>query len=121
MSGNRRPTQKQRVLAMLEEAGSRGVTTAQFLEAHIPRFGGRILELRDEGHRIETHRVREGSFRYVLVSSSPPVATADDELVTSRCMVCGGVATAKTGGMIRHQEGCINGDDNPEESELEWV
>lgn len=62
-----KPFQRERVLAMLRAAGPRGVTTSQFLDARIPRFGGRLEELRnDYGHKITTMRVREGEFRYTL-------------------------------------------------------
>ena len=44
-----RPTQKDRVLAQLRDGPTCGT---EFLEMHIPRYGGRILELRQEGHTI---------------------------------------------------------------------
>lgn len=60
-------TRRQLTLHLLREAGGRGVTTSEFLEGGCgSRFGGRILELREQGHMIETERVREGSFRYTL-------------------------------------------------------
>jgi hypothetical protein len=59
-------TQRERVLHMLQTAGERGVTTADFLQAHIPRFSARIGELRKDGHVIETKRLREGSFLFKL-------------------------------------------------------
>lgn len=49
---NKRPSQKQRVLRRLQEAGSRGVRTNEFLAEHLPRFGARIYELRQEGYLI---------------------------------------------------------------------
>lgn len=52
MSQHRRPTQKQRVLALLEIAGTRGVRTNEFLQDQLPRFSARILELRNEGYVI---------------------------------------------------------------------
>jgi hypothetical protein len=70
-------TQRERVLHMLQTAGDRGVTTADFLEAHIPRFSARIGELRKAGHQIDTRRLREGSFLFKLdgqPSSSSGVA-----------------------------------------------
>ena len=56
---------------MLEDAGERGVTTAQFLDARIPRFSARIGELRKEGHPVHTKRLREGSFLFTLVRQPP--------------------------------------------------
>lgn len=59
-------TQREQVLRMLQRAGEDGVSTAAFLEARLPRFSARIQELRREGHTIESIRVREGSWRYLL-------------------------------------------------------
>jgi hypothetical protein len=59
-------TQREQVLHMLERAGERGVTTADFLQAYMPRFSARIKELRDAGHRIDTERVGPSSSRYTL-------------------------------------------------------
>ncbi len=51
---------------MLEQAGSEGVTTGDFLSAYLPRFSARIKELRDEGLSIETTRLKGSSSRYTL-------------------------------------------------------
>ena len=59
-------TQREQVLHMLKQAGERGVTTADFLQAYMPRFSARIKELRDAGHRIDTERVGPSSSRYTL-------------------------------------------------------
>jgi hypothetical protein len=48
-----RPTQRDRVLAQLREGPTCGTT---FLEMHIPRYGGRILELRQEGYTITNEK-----------------------------------------------------------------
>lgn len=57
------------VLHLLKEAGDRGVTTAELLQAGCgSRYGGRILELRKKGYVIESTRVRDGSWRYELLS-----------------------------------------------------
>ena len=58
-------TQKQTVLRLLQDNPG-GVTTADFCSAHVPRFSARIEELRKEGHRISSQRVREGQWRYRL-------------------------------------------------------
>lgn len=56
------------VLQLLRQAGSSGVTTADFLQGGAgSRFGGRILELRQMGFVISTKRVRSGMSRYVLL------------------------------------------------------
>lgn len=61
-------TQRQRVLALLERNGSRGVTTAMFLSLYLPSFPKRIWELRGEGYEISSERVRAGAWRYELLA-----------------------------------------------------
>lgn len=67
-------TQREVILRMLKRAGSEGVRSDAFFEAHLPRAAARILELKDEGHEITTER--EGKFvRYRIVggsAESPP-------------------------------------------------
>jgi hypothetical protein len=75
-------TQRDRVLGMLLEAGGRGVTTAEFLGARIPRFSGRVLELRRDGYRIASSRLGRGEWRYTLLDEpdlSPPSPTTTIE------------------------------------------
>ena len=67
----KKPTQKETVLAMLEQAGPEGVTSNQFYAACLPRFGARIHELKAEGHEVVKEPVEEGHFRYILVGRSP--------------------------------------------------
>ena len=59
-------TQRETVLKMLQEAGISGVTNGDFLREYIPRFSGRIKELRKEGYVIVTERETASSFRYRL-------------------------------------------------------
>lgn len=56
-------SQKEKVLEMLLQGPK---TTADFLQAYIPRFSARIQDLRDEGIAVETELVRRGSYRYFL-------------------------------------------------------
>ena len=63
-------TQKETVLAMLDEAGPDGVTSNQFYAACLPRFGARIHELKGEGHTVVKEPVEDGHFRYILVGRS---------------------------------------------------
>ncbi len=51
-----RPTQRDRVLAQLRHGPTCGT---EFLEMHIPRYGGRILELRKDGHAITNETCRK--------------------------------------------------------------
>lgn len=58
-----------KALKMLRRAGDRGVTTGEFLEEGIGRFGARVAELREAGHHVVTERVRGNKFRYILKPS----------------------------------------------------
>ncbi len=46
------PTQKERTLSMLRTL-HQGVCGTMFLEARMPRYAARILDLKHDGHRIE--------------------------------------------------------------------
>lgn len=60
-------TRRELALHLLRKAGQRGVTTGDFIRAGVgSRYSARLLELRRLGHRIESHRIREGSWRYIL-------------------------------------------------------
>lgn len=67
---SKKPTQKETVLAMLQEAGPEGVTSNQFYNACLPRFAARIFELKGEGHTVVKEPVEDGHFRYILVGQS---------------------------------------------------
>ena len=67
----KKPTQKETVLAMLEQAGPEGVTSNQFYRALLPRFSARIHELRSDGFDVVKEPVEHGHFRYILVGRSP--------------------------------------------------
>jgi hypothetical protein len=58
-------TQQAKILRMLRVAGKRGVTSNEFLQAHLPRFSARILELRKRGYRIESERGKVWRYRLV--------------------------------------------------------
>jgi hypothetical protein len=62
-------TRKARVLRALERAGDHGLPTAVLCQPHIggTRFGGRVHELRQEGHQIRCRYLRPGSHLYTLV------------------------------------------------------
>lgn len=65
-------SKREHVLQLLRDAGPRGVTTAEFLEAGCgSRFGARVQELRDAGATVDVCRVRDGSYRYTLRSPGP--------------------------------------------------
>jgi hypothetical protein len=62
-------TARSRVLKALEDAAPDGVPTAVLCQPRVGgvRFGGRIHELRQEGHQIRTRYLRPGSHLYTLV------------------------------------------------------
>ena len=61
-------TQNERVLKMLQEAGDRGLTNHDFLDARISRFGARLDDLRRQGWDIPAGRwVARGKYRYKLL------------------------------------------------------
>jgi len=65
-----RPSQKQRVLDTLRNAGPSGVCGTSLLYINIPRYAARIHELRQAGHQIastqcgDSHTTRQT--RYTL-------------------------------------------------------
>lgn len=74
---------RQRVFEALALAGQHGCTTGQLCQPGVGgvRFGARVKELRDEGHRITATLVRPGSHRYVLepVATTAPAEQAPSE------------------------------------------
>lgn len=79
-------TQTERVLAMLRDAGGRGVCSASFYEAHLPHARNRIaVELRDRGFVVSRgpcteHEHATGYFRYRL-THDPEMAPQQMRLV----------------------------------------
>jgi len=53
------------ILALLIARGPQGVTNLELNRDVCFRYGARIYELRQQGHRIETVRFGEGLFRFV--------------------------------------------------------
>lgn len=79
MTAPKPPTQRDRVLARLRAAGSRGVTPDDFLLPHviddgkpILRLAARVHELVEAGEPIQTRREPNGVTRYVLEHRAPP-------------------------------------------------
>jgi hypothetical protein len=60
--------QRDKILAWLRMRGAQGVLNTE-LNGLCMRFGARIYELRKEGHVIETHKLSEGQFRFILSPS----------------------------------------------------
>ena len=65
---NKKLTQAQRVLKLLQERGHMGVLNYEFFKLSPPilRAGARIFELRRKGYRIKTIPVRRGIYKFVL-------------------------------------------------------
>ena len=61
----RRENQRDRILALLQAAGARGVTNRALNEVCF-RYGGRLFELRQQGWEIETVCEGESVYRFVL-------------------------------------------------------
>lgn len=65
--------QDSKVLAMLRRAGSHGVPNYRFPEARVLSYTKIISNLREDGHKILTERVRlkngryTNTYRYILV------------------------------------------------------
>ena len=99
----KKPTQKETVLAMLNEAGPEGVTSNQFYAACLPRFGARIHELKADGHDVVKEPVEQGHFRYILVgrhtASSPPQPSPDLGEVGNPSPNLGGAHAQRSGGV----------------------
>jgi len=62
-------TRRDLLAHLLREAGDRGLTTSELLQAGIgARYSARLLELRERGWVVEVTRIRDGAHRYTLVS-----------------------------------------------------
>lgn len=61
-------TQKERIYDLLEERGEQGVTNIELNEICF-RYGGRLHELRQEGCRIRTTKVKGSVFRFTLLEA----------------------------------------------------
>jgi hypothetical protein len=86
-------TQKLRVLAALRSRGARGITSVDFLLPNIidggkpiTRVAARVLELRQENHRIVVEGERDGCYIYRLLEDAqdarpvPPAPSAAETL-----------------------------------------
>jgi len=62
---DKQSTQRDKILALLQAAGPRGVTNLLLNEVAF-RYGGRIFELRKLGWDIVTKQESEGVFRFIL-------------------------------------------------------
>lgn len=79
------PTQAERVLRALHQAGRHGITAVDFsapntIDGHSPitRLAARVMELRAEGHRIEKTGWRQKCAVYRLQEEAPRLAPAPE-------------------------------------------
>lgn len=61
----RTPTQRQKIINALKEAGENGLTNNQ-LNSICYRYGARISELYEKGYEIEITALGKGLYKYVL-------------------------------------------------------
>ena len=61
------PTQRDRILKLLEERKELGVTNYELNEIAF-RYGARLKELREDGYQIKTVHIRKSVWLFVLVS-----------------------------------------------------
>jgi hypothetical protein len=68
-------TRRDLALSLLQDAGPRGVTTSEFMNAGVgSRYSARVRELRQAGWSITSERIREGSWRYTLEPPLEPLS-----------------------------------------------
>lgn len=68
--------QREKILTWLRMRGAQGVLNTELNELCM-RFGARIYELRREGYKIETHKLDEGRYRFVLVEQPASAQRVD--------------------------------------------
>jgi len=68
-------SQRGRILALLRERGSTGVSNVE-LNSICFRYGGRLFELRKMGFRIRTIRAGDSVFRFVLEDEPMPTTVS---------------------------------------------
>ena len=62
----RRMSNREKALEALERAGTHGITNIDLMAIAGSRAGGRVDELRQQGHRITCEQVERGLYRYTL-------------------------------------------------------
>ena len=67
-STTKSPTQRQRILELLRARGRFGATNVDLVALKIFRYSSRLRELRQQNFCIDTVRVTEGLYKYILRS-----------------------------------------------------
>lgn len=92
-------TKRELALRLLQDAGPRGVTTAEFLRAGVgSRYGARLREIREAGYDIVSERLTASSFRYELQNVSDPQTQVADPSPTRTSLVDGKPPSSLRGG-----------------------
>jgi hypothetical protein len=65
-------TYKQKMVNALREAGEQGLLTSDLVKIR-PRYGGTLGNLYKDGYKIETTPVKNGNYKYVLISEPAQV------------------------------------------------
>lgn len=69
-------TRRELLAKLLRDAGDHGVTTGELLQHGVgSRYSARLMELREQGWVVQAERVRDGQWRYILVSEPSSVAS----------------------------------------------
>jgi len=64
-------TQKQTIVALLNERGPEGIKNYEFPQHFILNYKARLDELREDGYNIKTIRVKDNVWKYVLENTRP--------------------------------------------------
>lgn len=59
------PTQKEKIVSILREAGDEGITNAELAKVCL-RYGARLQELYKEGYEITLEHLNNGLYKYIL-------------------------------------------------------
>lgn len=66
---DRIPSQTEKIIRMLKEAGSEGVTNAELANVGL-RYGARMAELYKKGYVVQKQQLKKGLCKYVLIRVS---------------------------------------------------
>lgn len=79
------PSQKLRILALLQSAGEEGISSLWFIQNYLPRAAARIRELREEGWDIRSERITGLQYcRYTLQGGDANALRKSGDLKTGR-------------------------------------
>lgn len=99
-------TQREEILQMLEDAGSRGVSSTEFYNVDLPRFPARIHELKKLGYVIEDES--EGRFKRWFLRRSVKCGGPGNTTGVNKCVPRSGAVenisvTGSGGSQVEHE------------------